>query len=80
MWSGVFGVSGPLLPPTKMLLHEKETENNARASELANAEGKGSTQHGQIIKVAYRAPAAQAYNPPVTYFGSKNVQFYPPPP
>ena len=25
----------------------------------SNAEGKGSMQHGEIIKVAYRAPAAQ---------------------
>ena len=30
----------------------------------SNAEGKGSMQHGEIIKVAYRAPAAQDCNPP----------------
>ena len=53
--------------PPKILPHEKEEKREKIMPEppnWSNAEGKGSMQHGEIIKVAYRAPAAQACNPP----------------
>ena len=45
--------------------HEQSDPVTAKTRlNCSNAEGKGSMQHGEIIKVAYRAPAAQDCNPP----------------